>query len=134
MKLSKKLEVTKEEFFDRLCFSVLEDIKKYSGSIRIKKGLQYTKKLSNGTTANVEISDYDYANLYEVKISTFMGTNVMKYRLENDSVIYEEKFYPKTLMYKLNYFLTSLIFYRKNKKKIYNLICMIENYVKENRK
>ena len=57
MKLSKKLEVTKEEFFDRLCFSVLEDIKKYSGSIRIKKGLQYTKKLSNGTTANVEISD-----------------------------------------------------------------------------
>lgn len=134
MKLSKKLEVTKEEFFDRLCFSVLEDIKKYYGSIRIKKGLQYTKKLSNGTTANVEISDYDYANLYEVRINTFMGTNVMKYRFENDSVIYEEKFYPKTLMYKLNYFLTSLIFYRKNKKKIYNLICMIENYVKENRK
>ncbi|WP_068268470.1 DUF3284 domain-containing protein [Caviibacter abscessus] len=133
MKIQRHLEVTPQEFFDVLSFSITHDIKENGKLGEIKKGFCYTKKISNGITADIEILNYKYPTLYEVKISTYMGSNIIKYEIKDKEIIYTECYYPKNLLYKLNYFLTYLFLYLRNKKNINMQITQMQEYIKQNR-
>lgn len=137
MELTRKIRVTQEELYNRIMLSVAEDITKNTGKKilpnNIKKGFIYTKELYNNAKAKVEILDISYPSIYSIKVYTPIGENYISYNISKDSVTYIEKYEPKSMIYKLNYYLVGILYARRNKKRIKKLITDIEEYILENR-
>lgn len=133
MRLQKKLRVTKEQFFDMLLLSVKEDIKRETNKEikeeKIKSGYSYQKKLGNNVKATIKILNIEYSKIYEVSITSVVGENRIKYLFDENNVIYEEKYYPDSLIYTLNYILTYILLIFRHRKRAKMLIESIEEYI-----
>ena len=147
MEVNLILSVTKEEFFDFLTLSILNDIKESTGkSLKeqdIIKGLNFKKslnsKLGREGKVKVIIKEFVYGERYQVSFKSNQGENTLTYsvqEIENDSirVEYSEGFIGADKIKGLNFSIVSFFYNWKAKKDATQILRNIERYIIQNRK
>ncbi|MFV0395411.1 MAG: DUF3284 domain-containing protein [Coprobacillaceae bacterium] len=145
MELSEVLNVSKEQFFNQLLYSVqmeIQDVTKQKINIEdITSGFSYRKhmKTKAKTSGDVKvIIDKVIKNeLYRMSISTTRGNTIVEYHIkELDSnqieVRYLENFESDKKSMGWNYKLMSFFYVKKGKKRISEMLKSMETYILEN--
>lgn len=136
------LNVSAEDFFDKIAESVAYDISTETGKnvrpAQIHKGMTYTKKLSSkmGKSGNVKVTltEYESPVVYAAKFSSKQGDNFISYRInkiEDDliEVTYSEDFDAPTKTKRANFKIMSFFYKRGSIKKINRLLSNMEAYI-----
>lgn len=144
MKYETVLEVTKEELYDVIITSLLEDARLSVPTIQqedLQVGFQYEKVL-NGmmkqqALVKVTVKELHKNHLYAVDFESLKGMTSIRYLLEDDSkgvkVIYEEDFISESKMTQLNYKLVSKFYKKKSYKKLEMMFHQMEKYIQDRR-
>lgn len=137
MKVIRKLNCTKNDFFQLLEISIINDYYQNTNKKikEVKEGMKYNKtlttKMKNTGNVNVLIKKFDKNSLYEVHYITDTSTNIVKYTLLEESnvltVCYEEESIEKNTLLKINNSIMSMFFVRKAKKRINQMFNNIES-------
>lgn len=144
MKYETVLEVTREELYDVILTSLLEDVRQVVPTIQeddLYDGYQYEKVL-NGmmkqqALVKVTIEKLHKNEEYAVSFESLKGLTRFRYTLEDDSkgvkVNYEEDFTSTAKMIQLNYNLVSKFYKKKSRKKLEAMFTQMEKYILDRR-
>lgn len=135
------IEITPEEFFNAIEYSLLIDIKNATGKeidkSEIQRGFHWQKDIrtNRGGTVNskVLIEEYQRPSIYQVKFEAGTESTTMKYLItpmDDDAckVVYSEDYVSTRKMSKLNYMVVSFFMKRNGKKKIKQTLKAIYDY------
>lgn len=146
MQVSLDLDVSKEEFFEFLYSSVINDIKESTGKTLSKedivKGYQYDKNLKNkmGREGEVKVTilEFEPYKKYIAEFESNQGKNIISYDVKslNDgkvNVIYSEEYIAPDKLKAWNFKLVNLLYKKKSIKRAETILKNIERYIKNNR-
>ncbi len=144
MDITKKLNVSAEDFFNKIVDSVVYDVKHSVGRKvsyeTMKDGFSYKKTLSNRFgqkgSVTITVTEIEKPTLYAASFEAKTGTNHVRYEItelsdNKISVHYVETFDSNRLLNRLNYMLMSIIYYFGSKKRIVNMLKGIEVSINE---
>lgn len=147
MQINVELYATKEEFFNFLTLSILQDIKQSTNKDLTKKDIvkdySYRKKLKNklGREGDVKVTIEEFREneKYTARFKSNQGENMISYDLSNIddkkiNVNYVEEYVGADKLKGLNYKVINFFYQKKAEKKARNMIKQIEYYIEKNRK
>lgn len=146
MRTTSTLKVSKEEFFDFLYLSIINDIKQSTqrniSKNEITEGFEYKKKLANkmGRKGEVKVTlaKLRPSTSYVAEFKSAQGVNVISYEIESINeeeihVTYSEEFIAADKLKDWNFKLINFFYKKKSKKKIDTLLNNIETYITDKR-
>ena len=146
MEVSVDLNVDKEDFFDFLYESVINDVKNSTGKIisrdKVAKGYTYEKNVKNnkGKLINIKITIMDFTpcEKYVARVRTEQGENRMSYIIddlgeEKINVTYGEDYIAPSIFKELKF--KALNFFHKKtlRKEAKSNLIDIETYIKNSK-
>ncbi len=147
MKVEAHLEVSAEEFFERLLASVCYDIEKSTGKHKnpalLKKGFSYRKpihtKLGHERDTKVKITRLERPVAYTCSFESMGDTNTVSYDLTPAAdgggidVVYEEDFGSEKKSRDVNGKIVGKLYERSAKKRMKNQLKAMERYIQSER-
>ena len=145
MKVSIKLDVTPQEFFDSLATSVAYDAGeargKHVGVEKLREGFSYRKSLTAKTGAErrvvTRITAWEPARRYAASITAGADVNTIAYELEpagdGVAITYEEGFSSQKAMSELNGKFVGAIYGLAAKRRVKQRLRQMETYIKAHR-
>ncbi|MBS4535457.1 DUF3284 domain-containing protein [Clostridium sp. D2Q-14] len=143
MQVSLDLDVTKEEFFEFINDSLLQDIKTSTNrevsKEDIKKGYTYEKELKNklGRAGDVEVNilEFEPCKEYIAEFKSNQGTNRISYNIKNlndekINVTYSESYIASDKLKDWNFKLMNLFYKKKSISRAESILKNIERYIK----
>lgn len=143
MEVKKDLNVSKEEFFYQIMFSVQAEYEAQTGKKipfdKIKGGLEYVKtmtgKLRNSGNVKVVVDECVENQCYKMHVESNHGTNTIEYLIheidpQNIEVVYKEDFHSKSFFQKMNYKLMNIFYVKAGKRRIIAMFESMEAYIK----
>lgn len=139
MKIKKKLNVSKKEFYLFLYNNLKKELN-IKGDV--KENMVFTKELSTKFNQKIktsmkilELIEYEK---YSLSYISSLGENIVSYIIEeidenNIFVLYEEKYVTDSIFNKLNNTFMEIFFYYPMKKRKLKTLNMIEKYIIEER-
>ncbi|BCA85419.1 hypothetical protein EsVE80_09420 [Enterococcus saigonensis] len=85
MKVEKKLNISAENFYDKMMNSVIFDIRKATGKTITRKQLKnfsYVKQFTKNSSAKIAIEELVENRIYQFKTSTSRNEFVVRYEIE----------------------------------------------------
>lgn len=147
MIVKEHLNVSAEDFFDRIVDSVAYDASQAKGvtvaSTRIRGGYSYEKVMSNKLgkpcKTKVRVTKLDYPCSYEASFSSAQGTNTVAYAVEPSEgtgidVTYEEGFAGTSTTNDLNFKLTNLFYQHHARTRARRLLRQVEGFIQDDEK
>lgn len=147
MEINVELYASKEEFFNFLTLSILQDIKQSTNKDLAKEEIinsySYQKKLRNKVgregDVNVKIMAFEPNEKYIARFKGNQGENIISYIVTdiNDAKInvnYKEQYIEADKIKGLNYKIVNFFYNKKAEKKARKMIKQIEYYIEKNRK
>lgn len=144
VQVEEKLDVTAEDFFERIADSVLYDIKDSVGKEisreELCKGYRYVKDMKNKVgrsgKVDIEITEYQPPLRYSAKFHSAGGTNRIEYEIEKleegrIQVRYTEDYDGNSKSQEWNYRIIGALYKRKAKKRMADMLHGIEAYIKK---
>lgn len=141
MELKVQLQVSANEVFEQLLHSIVQDIKNCTGQtiakVELAKDFSYKKSLRNHmdyeVTVKVQINELIQPIKYSASIETPKGCNTIEYTLrdtiEGVEITYKENYKASSNLQNWNYFLVSLIYSRRSKKKMRKQFAYLEQQI-----
>ena len=141
MKVSYKLSINPQDFYDYLIHSLILEIYKNTNHSYLKENLHpgfvYHKKIKdksgNELEASVEILELNNNEL-KTKLELPNTIHIMNYQFIDNTLIYEEEVNSNKKTLNLNNKFMSFIFIHKLKKQIIKRFKIIEKYIEGNKK
>ncbi len=148
MKVEAHLEVSAEEFFERLLASVCYDIEQSTGKRKnpalLKKGFSYRKpihtKLGHERDTKVKITRLERPVAYTCRFESMGDVNTVSYDLAPSAdgasvdVIYEEDFGSSKKSRDVNGKIVGKLYERSAKKRMKNQLRAMERYIQGERR
>jgi len=140
------LDVEPKEFFELLAASVLHDINTSTNNNfelkDISAGYSYKKRILNKFARQIEatvtINKFEMPLVYEASFKTLRGTNTVGYYIEDLQgsalVRYSEVFKGVSSFADINYNFMSIFFKKNTKKRIKNMLRLMESHILNQKK
>jgi hypothetical protein len=140
MKVSISIEASASAFYNLLMDSIIHDIKQATNKKVTMKdlvsGYKYKKKLTSKMgkheKATVKLLKIERPYCYEASFTNARGTNIIGYYIKEEDEGYIEVTYSEEYTNnkgQLNFKLMSLLYQRRSKKRITNLLRQMEIYL-----
>lgn len=146
MEVSVDLNVSKEDFFDFLYESVINDIKESTGKIisrdKVAKGYTYEKNVKNnkGKLINIKITIMDFTpcESYIARVRTEQGENRMSYLIdelgeEKINVTYKEEYLAPSIFKEMKFKVLNFFHKKTLKEEAESNLIDIETYIKNSK-
>ena len=146
MECKKVLQVTKEEFFNQVQHSVLEDIKAATGKkpnvVALQNEFTYKKqiptKLGRKDNVKIVIEQFHYPTDYCASFHGAQGVNKISYHVESIGdneieVSYKEDFSGKGKLKTYNFKIMQKLYSKSSQKRVNRLLSSMEQYIVTNR-
>ncbi len=147
MEINVELYATKEEFFDFLTRSILQDIQQSTKKELVKEQIvnnySYRKKLKNKLgregDVNVKILEFKPDENYRAMFKSNNGENIISYHVtpideQKINVNYKEEYVEADKIKGLNYKLINIFYKKRSEKNARKMIKKIEYFIEKNRK
>ena len=146
MQTNLNLDVSKEEFFNFLSTSIIQDIETSTG-IKIEKedivpNYTYDKTIKNkmGRAGDVKVTIVDYKPFekYTAKFTSYQGENSISYYIEElkedrINATYTEEYIAADKIKALNFKMINSLYKKRAISKSETILKNIENYIQNNR-
>lgn len=147
MQVERELQVSAEEFFNQVLYSVQQDIytatRKSVDVNAIPAGFTYEKGINNkfgkASKTKIKIVELRVPFVYKAEFTSQYGVNFVAYRVteiepKRIKVTYEEGFKGATLGKNVNAKFMQIFYTMNSKKRVNRLLSSIETYIVQNRK